>query len=155
MEYASFELVSLILWNRLCSSFVICESFLDQHCNVSDIPVVHTVLKMGQEVFGKQPWPPGKLVLLILALCLLISAAGAPVVPSGDGPSALLSFSHLLSESCGGRAVWELQAFTTATLVSWRKARVCTQPKNLFHGSERIKRALGDVVLASWNNRVC
>lgn len=64
----------------------------DQHCNVSDIPAVHMVLKMGQEVLGKQPWPPGKLVLLILALCLLISAAGAPIVPCGDGPSALLRF---------------------------------------------------------------
>lgn len=45
------------------------------------------------------------------------------------GPVLSWGFSHFLSESCGGRAVWELQAFTTATLVSWRKTKVFTQPK--------------------------
>lgn len=53
MEYISFELLSIVLWNRLCSSFVICESFLDQRRNVSDIPAVHMMLEMGQEVLGK------------------------------------------------------------------------------------------------------
>lgn len=96
--------------------------------------------KWGRRSWGSSHGPQGSWFCWFWLCACWSAQLELQLFPVVMGPVLSWGFSHFLSESCGGRAVWELQAFTTATLVSWRKTRVFTQPKTFSMDQRELKK---------------